>query len=68
MNVQDLSAENRPFMFFRFELTPDGILQATPLSEKMAGPFISSEALHAFVRSNLRNDSVYGEPLRLVRR
>lgn len=67
-NVQYISSdekEKRPFMFFRYSFSEDGILTWRWVSNDLIKKKIkSSKDLFAFIKKNKNNEKLYGKPLK----
>ena len=67
-NVQYISSdekEKRPFMFFRYSFSKDGILTWRWVSNDLIKKKIkSSKALYTFIKKNKNNEKLYGKPLK----
>ena len=67
-NVQYISSnekEKRPFMFFRYSFSKDGILTWQWVSNDLIKKKIkSSKALYTFIKKNKNNEKLYGKPLK----
>ena len=67
-NVQYISSnekEKRPFMFFRYSFSKDGILTWRWVSNDLIKKKIkSSKDLYKFIRENMQNEKLYGKPLK----
>jgi len=67
-NVQYISSiekDKRPFMFFRYSFSKDGILTWRWISNDLIKTKIkTSEALYKFIKKNMNNEKLYGKPLK----
>jgi len=67
-NVQYISSNEkvkRPFMFFRYAFSKDGILTWRWVSNDLIKKKIkSSKDLYKFIRENMQNEKLYGKPLK----
>jgi hypothetical protein len=67
-NVQYISSNEknkRPFMFFRYSFSKDGVLTWQWISNDLIKTKIkTSKALYEFIKKNMNNDKLYGKPLK----
>ena len=67
-NVQYISSdekEKRPFMFYRYSFSKDGILTWRWVSNDLIKKKIkSSKDLYTFIKKNMNNEKLYGKPLK----
>jgi len=67
-NVQYISSnekEKRPFMFFRYSFSKDGILTWRWVSNDLIKKKIkSSNELYKFIKKNMNNEKLYGKSLK----
>lgn len=67
-NVQYISSnekDKRPFMFFRYSFSKDGILTWQWVSNDLIKKKIkTSKGLYEFIKKNKNNEKLYGKPLK----
>ena len=67
-NVQYISSnekDKRPFMFFRYSFSKDGILTWRWISNDLIKTKIkTSKELYAFIKNNVNNEKLYGKSLK----
>ena len=67
-NVQYISSnekDKRPFMFFRYSISKDGILTWRWISNDLIKTKIkTSKELYVFIKKNMNNEKLYGKPLK----
>jgi len=67
-NVQYISSnkkDKRPFMFFRYFLSKDGILTWRWIKNDLIKTKIkTSKELYKFIKKNMNNEELYGKPLK----
>ncbi len=67
-NVQYISSnekDKRPFMFFKYSFSKDGILTWRLISNDLIKTKIkTSKELYEFIKKNMNNEKLYGKPLK----
>ena len=67
-NVQYISSnekDKRPFMFFRYSISKDGILTWRWINNNLIKTKIkASKELYVFIKKNMNNEKLYGKPLK----
>ncbi|MBW1821558.1 MAG: hypothetical protein JRI92_07300 [Deltaproteobacteria bacterium] len=67
-NVQYISSnekDKRPFMFFRYSISKDGILTWRWINNNLIKTKIkTSKELYVFIKKNRNNEKLYGKPLK----
>ena len=67
-NVQYISSkekDKRPFMFFKYSFSKDGILTWRWISNDLIKTKIkTSKELYGFIKKNMNNEKLYGKPLK----
>jgi hypothetical protein len=68
INAQFIERDERPFVFFRYSLSKEGVLTLRIINgDFVKTKFRSSREFYKFIKKHLQLDELYGEPVRFKR-